>query len=86
MSRQRRIEVIESSEYVTVGELVRLSGVRYSTLKYYTEEGMLPFEQAEENLTRSYRRIETLERIALIKKRKEEGLSIPEIKMELGLS
>jgi DNA-binding transcriptional MerR regulator len=47
---------------------------------------MLPFEQAEENLTRSYRRIETLERIALIKKRKEEGLSIPEIKMELGLS
>ena len=48
MSRQRSMEVIEQSEYVTIGELVRLTGVRYSTLKFYTEEGMLPFEQAEE--------------------------------------
>ena len=47
MSRQRSMEVIEQSEYVTIGELVRLTGVRYSTLKFYTEEGMLPFEQAE---------------------------------------
>ena len=45
MSRQRSMEVIEQSEYVTIGELVRLTGVRYSTLKFYTEEGMLPFEQ-----------------------------------------
>ena len=49
MSRQRSMETIEHSEYVTIGELVRLTNVRYSTLKYYTEEGMLPFEQAEEN-------------------------------------
>ena len=41
------METIEHSEYVTIGELVRLTGVRYSTLKFYTEEGMLPFEQAE---------------------------------------
>ena len=52
MSRQRSMEVIEQAEYVTIGELVRLTAVRYSTLKFYTEEGMLPFEQAEENLTR----------------------------------
>ena len=44
MSRQRPLEKIIISEYVTVGELVRLTGMRYSTLKYYTEEGMLPFE------------------------------------------
>lgn len=56
MSRQRSMEVIENSEYVTIGELVRLTDVRYSTLKYYTQEGMLPFEQAEENLTRRYKR------------------------------
>ncbi|MDR2197185.1 MAG: helix-turn-helix domain-containing protein, partial [Coriobacteriales bacterium] len=47
MSRQRSREAIASSEYVTIGELVRLTGARYSTLKFYTEEGMLPFEQAE---------------------------------------
>ncbi len=83
MSRQRSIEVIENAEYVTIGELVRLSGVRYSTLKFYTEEGMLHFEQAEDNLTRRYRRSETLERILLIKKLKEEGLTIPQIKKEI---
>ncbi len=80
MSRQRSMEAIEHSEYVTIGELVRLTGVRYSTLKFYTEEGMLPFEQAEENLTRRYRRVESVERILLIKKLREEKKTIPEIK------
>lgn len=80
MSRQRSLEVIENSEYVTIGELVRLTGVRYSTLKYYTEENMLPFEQAEENLTRRYKRIESIDRIALIKGLREEGKMISEIK------
>jgi len=74
------MEVIKASEFVTVGELVRLTGVRYSTLKYYTEQGMIPYEQAEENLTRKYKRVDTIERITLIKKLKSEGLTIPEIK------
>ena len=80
MSRQRSMEAIEHSEYVTIGELVRLTGVRYSTLKFYTEEGMLPFEQAEENLTRRYRRVESVERILLIKKLREEKKTILQIK------
>ena len=41
---------------------------------------MLPFEQAEENLTRRYRRVESVERILLIKKLREEKKTIPEIK------
>ena len=80
MSRQRSMEVIEQAEYVTIGELVRLTAVRYSTLKFYTEEGMLPFEQAEENLTRRYRRVESLERIAQIRLLREQKKTIPEIK------
>ena len=84
MSRQRSMEVIEQAEYVTIGELVRLTAVRYSTLKFYTEEGMLPFEQAEENLTRRYRRVESLERIAQIRRLREQNKTIPEIKEILG--
>ena len=84
MSRQRSMEVIEQAEYVTIGELVRLTAVRYSTLKFYTEEGMLPFEQAEENLTRRYRRVESLERIAQIRRLREQKKTIPEIKEILG--
>ena len=80
MSRQRSMEVIEQAEYVTIGELVRLTAVRYSTLKFYTEEGMLPFEQAEENLTRRYRRVESLERIAQIRRLREQKKTMPEIK------
>ena len=80
MSRQRSMEVIEQAEYVTIGELVLLTEVRYSTLKFYTEEGMLPFEQAEENLTRRYRRVESLERIAQIRRLREQKKTIPEIK------
>ena len=42
MSRQRSMETIARAEYVTIGELVRLTDVRYSTLKFYTEQGLLP--------------------------------------------
>ena len=80
MSRQRSLETIENSEYVTIGELVRLTGLRYSTLKFYTEENMLPFEQAEENLTRRYKRIESIQRILFIKELRDQGRTIPQIK------
>lgn len=80
MSRQRSMEVIEVAEYVTIGELVRLTNARYSTLKYYTEEGMLPFEQAEENLTRRYKREQSMAQIQKIKDLRQQGKSIPEIK------
>ena len=84
MARQRSLEVIRQAEYVTIGELVRLTDVRYSTLKFYTEEGMLPFEQAGENLTRRYRREESLARIARIRQLRKEGKSVPEIAALLG--
>lgn len=80
MSRQRSLETIENSEYVTIGELVRLTGLRYSTLKFYTEEHMLPFEQAEENLTRRYKRNESIQRILLVKGLRDQGQTIPQIK------
>ena len=80
MSRQRSMEVIQQAEYVTIGELVRLTDVRYSTLKFYTEQGLLPFEQAEQNLTRRYRREESVERIELLRRLREEGKSVGEIK------
>ena len=80
MSRQRSMEVIRQAEYVTIGELVRLTDVRYSTLKFYTEQGLLRFEQAEQNLTRRYRREESVERIELLRRLREEGKSVGEIK------
>ena len=83
MSRQRKLEVIQQAEDVTIGELVRLTDVRYSTLKFYTEQGMLPFQQAEENLTRRYKREESIRRIQWIKALRQEGKSIQQIKQVL---
>lgn len=85
MSRQRSMEKILAAEYVTIGELVRLTGSRYSTLKFYTEEGMLSFEQEEKKLTRRYKREKSLERIEYIMKLRLEGKSISEIKEILGV-
>ncbi|MCI6640640.1 MAG: helix-turn-helix domain-containing protein [Pygmaiobacter massiliensis] len=80
MSRQRSIEAISTSEYVTIGELVRLTGTRYSTLKFYTQEGFLPFWQPDERLTRRYLRSETVERIAYIKKLRQQGNTIAQVR------
>ena len=87
MSRQRTMEKILASEYVTIGELARLTGCRYSTLKFYTEEGMLPCEQAEQNLTRRYRQSESVKRVEWIRAQRETGKTIPEIRkmLEAGL-
>lgn len=80
MSRRRSMEAIQTAEYVTIGELARLTDVRYSTLKFYTEEGMIPFQQPEKNLTRRYKREEAVARILGIKKMRAEGKSVPEIR------
>ena len=80
MSRRRTMEAILASDYVSIGELARLTGCRYSTLKHYTEEGMLPFEQEEENLTRRYRRGQSVQLVEWIRQQRKDGRSVPEIK------
>lgn len=78
------MEAIQTAEYVTIGELARLTDARYSTLKFYTEEGMIPFQQPEKNLTRRYKREEAVARILGIKKMRAEGKSVPEIREMLA--
>lgn len=80
MARQRSIESILASEYISIGELAKLTGYRYSTLKYYVEEGLLPFEQEEERLTRRFLRESSIDRLDEIMKLKKEGHSISVIK------
>ena len=79
MSRQRSMEAIIASEYVTIGELVRLTETRYSTL-----EGLLPLKQEDQNQPRRYPREETVKRIAYIKQMRKDGKTIPEIKKILS--
>lgn len=86
MSRRRSMEQIQALDYITIGELVRLTGIRYSTLKHYTEQNLLPFDQPEANLTRRYPREQAVARLEQIRKMRAEGLGIPEIKEILAES
>jgi len=70
---------IEKDEVLTIGELAEVSGIRLTTLKYYTEIGILPFNQGGEKLTRKYNKEEALKRLDEIKKLKEKRLTIKEI-------
>jgi len=76
MSRRRSLEDVLNSEYISIGELARITDSRYSTLKHYTEAGLIPFEQKEENLTRRYPRKASVKRIETINQLKKSGLSI----------
>ena len=69
----------EKNKVLTIGELAEVSGTRLTTLKYYTELGILPFNQAEKRLTRKYNKEEALERLEKIKELKEKRLTIKEI-------
>ena len=41
---------------------------------------MLPFEQEEENLTRRYRREQSVQLVEWIRQQRKDGRSVPEIK------
>ena len=72
-------KTIEKNKVLTIGELAEVSGIRLTTLKYYTELGILPFNQAEKRLTRKYKKEKALERLEKIKELKEKRLTIKEI-------
>jgi len=69
----------EDVTILSIGELAKVSGFRQSTLKYYTEIGILPFNQDGERLLRKYKKDEALKRLDEIKKLKEKRLTIKEI-------
>lgn len=66
-------------ELLTTSELAEASGVRYSTIKYYSEIGILPFEQTSSRLRRRYEPKETIKRLKEIQKLKDKRLTIGEI-------
>lgn len=64
---------------LTIGQLAKISGIRQSTLKFYTEIGILPFDQDGKRLIRRYKKDEALSRLNEIKKLKDNKMTIKEI-------
>lgn len=70
----------KKSDFISIGELAKLSGLRSSTIKFYTEVRLLSFKQQEEGLRRYYDKAGAMERLKEIEKlKKEKRLTIKEI-------
>jgi DNA-binding transcriptional MerR regulator len=52
MPTKRTLEQINQREFLKMSELAELTGVRYSTIKYYCELGLLPYEQKGKRLAK----------------------------------
>lgn len=70
----------KKSTFLRIGELADKAGLRYSTIKYYSEIGILPFEQNGERLGRRFEKDKSLKRLKEIDFLiKEERRTIKEI-------
>jgi DNA-binding transcriptional MerR regulator len=63
--------------------LAQLAGVRDSTLKFYSEEGLLPYSQAGPGLARRYDAEAAMARLHDIQALQALGLDIEQIKARL---
>jgi len=79
MPRKRTLEEIKQMDFLKMSELAELCGVRYSTIKYYGELGLLPYEQKGKRLAKYYPSQEASQRVKAILKLRGQGKSVPEV-------
>jgi len=77
--RKRTIDEIKKREFLKMSELAELNGVRYSTIKFYSELGLLPFEQQGKRLAKYYPAKEASQRLKEILRLRDRGKTIPDI-------
>jgi len=79
MKRKKTIEEIKKLDAVKMSELAELCGVRYSTIKFYSELGLLPYKQQGKRLAKYYPTKEASKRVKEILRLRNKGQSIGEI-------
>lgn len=79
MPTKRNLEQIKQREFLKLSELAELAGVRYSTIKYYSELGLLPYEQRGKRLAKYYPRTEAIRRLKEILKLRKQGKTLTAI-------
>ncbi len=77
--RKRTIDELKKRDLLQLSELAELCGVRYSTIKYYSELGLIPFEQKDKRLAKYYPNKEASQRVKEILKLRANKKTIPEI-------
>ena len=80
MTREMRMEL----GLLKIGEIAREAKVLTSTIRYYTEVGLLKVKEMTEGGYRLYDREETIERLRMVKSVNEGHLSLTEIRTQLS--
>jgi DNA-binding transcriptional MerR regulator len=68
-----------AEKLLKIGEVTKLLGKRQSTIKYYTEIGILPYWQKDIRLARYYDRDKVIKCLKEIEDLKQKGLDIKQI-------
>jgi len=77
--RKRTLQEIKQRDFLKLSELAELCEVRYSTIKFYSELGLLPYEQKGKRLAKYYPAKEASQRVNEILELRSKGQSIPEV-------
>jgi DNA-binding transcriptional MerR regulator len=80
MTKKMRLEI----GLLKVGEIAREARVLASTIRYYTEIGLLKVRELTEGGYRLYDREDTLERLRMVREVNGDRLSLAEIRTQLG--
>jgi DNA-binding transcriptional MerR regulator len=79
MPTKRTLDQIKDRDFLKLSELAELCGVRYSTVKFYSEMGLIPFQQQGPRLAKYYPQAEASARLKEILRMREQGKSVPDI-------
>ena len=68
------------SELLKIGEMAKIAGVRQSTLRYYTDIGLIKVADYTPGRQKLFDKEDTLKRIQIVKKISRQKLSLETIK------
>ena len=77
--KKQTIKKDKPYETLIISKFAELNNVRYSTIKFYSELGLLPYEQKGGRLARYYPVKEASKRLKEILTLRAKGKSIPDI-------
>lgn len=77
--RKRTLEEIEARDFLKLSELAEYNGVRYSTVKFYSELGLLPYEQKGKKLAKYYPKDDASKRLKEILTLRGQGKTVNDV-------
>ena len=80
MTKKMRMEI----GLLKVGEIAREARVLASTIRYYTEVGLLKVKELTDGGYRLYDREDTMERLRIVKSVNEGHLSLAEVRAQMN--